>query len=78
MVSISGQLFVPTGDAANYALHLVPTDTGEMSIDPDMASAVTDGTGAFVFLAVPAGQYVIQTVKVPRQGPPPPPEPRIL
>ena len=80
MVSISGQLFVPTGDAANYALHLVPTDTGEMSIDPDMASAVTDSTGAFVFLAVPAGQYVIQTVKVPRQGrapPPPPPPPQL-
>ena len=36
--------------------------------DPDVATSITNGDGEFAFLAVPAGQYVIQTVRVPRSG----------
>jgi Carboxypeptidase regulatory-like domain len=64
--NISGRLMGPDGPAANFALHLVPSDTGDLSADPDVATAITDADGTFAFLAVPAGQYVIQTVRVPR------------
>src|SRR5262249_29871511 len=32
----------------------------------DVATSITDHEGAFMFLAIPAGQYAIQTVRVPR------------
>ena len=73
--SVAGILTGPDGPAANFALHLVPSDNGEMSVDPSIATAVTDTNGAFAFLAVPSGQYVIQTVRAPRPAPPPPPPP---
>jgi protocatechuate 3,4-dioxygenase beta subunit len=65
-VNVGGRLIGPDGPAANYALHLVPGDTSELSSDPDIATTITDSNGEFQFLAVPAGQYVIQTVRVPR------------
>ncbi len=73
--NVSGMLLGPEGPAANYVLHLVPSEKDDMSFDPDVATAVTDQTGAFMFLAVPAGQYVIQTSRVPEPSPPPPPPP---
>jgi len=63
--SISGVVVGPNGPAAQYVLRLIPTETGAWSADADVASAVTDASGAFTFLAVPAGRYVIQTVKAP-------------
>jgi len=69
--AISGQLIGPDGPAGNYALHLVPSDTGDMSADPDVATAITAADGSFMFLGVPAGNYVIQTVRVPRSLPRP-------
>ncbi|HYN07064.1 MAG TPA: carboxypeptidase-like regulatory domain-containing protein [Vicinamibacterales bacterium] len=64
--TISGRLLGPTGPAESYMLHLTPTDTGEMSTDPDVATAVTAADGSFMFFGVPAGQYVIQTLRAPR------------
>ena len=66
--AIEGRLMGPDGPAAMYALHLVPSNTGDMSADPTVATAITDADGAFMFLGVPQGQYVIQTVRVPRGG----------
>jgi len=43
--TISGRLMGPEGPAANYALHLVPSDTGGLSADPDVATAITDQDG---------------------------------
>ena len=65
-VSISGRLIGPDGPVENFMLHLTPTDTGEMSNDPDVATAVTASDGSFMFFGVPAGQYLIQTVRMPR------------
>ena len=64
--TIAGRLIGPDGPAATYALHLVPSNTGDMSADPDVATGITDADGSFMFLGVPMGQYVIQTVRVPR------------
>jgi uncharacterized protein (DUF2141 family) len=67
-LNVAGRLMGPEGPAANFALHLVPSDTGDLSNDPDVATSITDANGDFQFLAVPAGQYVIQTVRIPRGG----------
>jgi protocatechuate 3,4-dioxygenase beta subunit len=66
--SVSGIVVGPTGPAPQYALRLIPSDTGEWSADQEIATTMTDGSGAFTFLAVPAGRYVIQTIKVPRDN----------
>jgi len=65
-ITVSGRLMGPDGAAPNYALHLVPSDTGDLSTDPNVATTVTDSNGEFQFLGVPAGQYVIQTSRMPR------------
>ncbi|HUL73456.1 MAG TPA: carboxypeptidase-like regulatory domain-containing protein [Vicinamibacterales bacterium] len=70
-VNIGGRLVGPDGPAANWGVHLVPGDTSDLSADPDVATSITDADGSFMFLAVPSGQYVIQTVRVPRQQPNP-------
>ncbi|HEY7475614.1 MAG TPA: carboxypeptidase-like regulatory domain-containing protein, partial [Vicinamibacterales bacterium] len=64
--TISGRLLGPAGPVESFMLHLTPTDTGEMSTDPDVATAVTAADGSFMFFGVPAGQYLIQTLRVPR------------
>jgi hypothetical protein len=68
-LNISGHLMTPDGPAVNWGVHLVPGDTSDLSSDPDIATSITNADGEFMFLAVPAGQYVIQTVRVPRPGP---------
>ena len=73
--TLSGVLISPEGPAAHYVLHLVATDADNFSYDPDAATAVTDETGAFQFLGVPAGQYVVQTTRMTEPMPPPPPPP---
>ncbi len=73
--NISGMLMGPEGPADHFVLRLVPSDSDEMSFDPDVATAVTDQTGGFMFLAVPAGQYVLQTSRVAQPQPPMPPPP---
>ncbi|HEX5069563.1 MAG TPA: carboxypeptidase-like regulatory domain-containing protein [Vicinamibacterales bacterium] len=66
--SVSGVVVGPNGPVPQYALRLVPSETGAWSPEPEIASATTDASGAFTFLAVPAGQYVIQTAKIPRNA----------
>ena len=68
-LNITGHLMMPDGPAMNWGVHLVPGDTSDLSADPDVATSITNSDGEFAFLAVPAGQYVIQTVRVPRPGP---------
>ncbi len=70
-LNITGRLMGPDGAEAGWGVHLVPGDTSDLSSDPDVATSITDQDGTFMFLAVPAGQYVIQTVRVPRPAPAP-------
>jgi protocatechuate 3,4-dioxygenase beta subunit len=70
-LNISGRLVGPDGPAVNWGVHLVPGDTSDLSGDPDVATSITDADGTFMFLAIPAGQYLMQTVRVPRPQPGP-------
>jgi hypothetical protein len=65
-VRVTGVVSAPAGiTTGNLALHLVPVDPAGLSSEVDVASTVTDSTGAFTFPAVPSGQYVIRMVKAP-------------
>ena len=65
--NITGQLIAPDGIAGEYLLRLIPSLTGEWTGEPESALATTDASGNFAFLTVPAGNYVIQTLRVPQQ-----------
>jgi hypothetical protein len=65
-VRVSGSVTGPDGAAPNLGVRLVPTSATDLSIDLDAASTVSDATGAFTFLGVTPGQYVIRITKNPR------------
>jgi hypothetical protein len=65
--NITGQLVAPDGLAGEYLLRLIPSVSGEWTGEPESALATTDASGNFAFLTVPAGNYVIQTLRVPQQ-----------
>jgi hypothetical protein len=64
---VSGRLVGPGGDEGFTALSLMPVGTQEVQRDSDMAAATTvaDNTGAFTFLGVTPGEYVIRVLKAP-------------
>jgi hypothetical protein len=62
--SISGVLVVPGSSAASYALHLLPASMADFPLF-DVATAITDASGAFTFYGIPTGSYVIRVVRVP-------------
>lgn len=59
MIRVSGVVTGPDGPVGNLKLSLLPPEgTSVLLSDPaGVASAVTDATGAFSFLAAPPGQY---------------------
>ncbi len=64
-VSVSGMLMGPEGSVATTGVRLV--QAADEALEPiDVATALTDPTGAFTFPAVPAGSYVLRVVRVPR------------
>jgi hypothetical protein len=64
---VSGRLVGPGGDEGFTALSLMPVGTQDVQRDSDMASATTvaDNAGAFTFLGVTPGEYVIRVLKAP-------------
>src|SRR6185503_983106 len=68
-VSVSGSIMAPDGPAADYAIRLLPVDTGDIQQEPETAVAASDGTGGFMFIGVPTGQYVIQVTRFARPTP---------
>jgi len=64
---VSGRLVGPGGDEGFTALSLMPVGTEDVQRDSDMAAATTvaDHTGAFTFLGVTPGEYVIRVLKAP-------------
>jgi protocatechuate 3,4-dioxygenase beta subunit len=65
--NITGQLIAPDSLAGDYLLRLIPSVSGEWTGEPEAALATTDANGGFAFLTIPAGNYVIQTLRVPQQ-----------
>lgn len=61
-VSVSGSVAAPGGPLANLKLRLVAADLAEVADHERFETAwtMTDTRGAFTFLGVPAGQYVVE------------------
>ena len=69
-VAISGLITgSPDGAAADYAVRLIASDTGDIIQEPESAVAMSDASGLFLFLGVPSGQYIVQVVRIPRRTP---------
>jgi protocatechuate 3,4-dioxygenase beta subunit len=66
-VRVSGRITGPDGPVGNLALRLVRpgADRFFTSFDLEVATTVADAGGAFTFLGVPPGQFVIRVLKLP-------------
>jgi hypothetical protein len=69
-VAVSGALMDDAGPVGNFGVHLLPADRGNGESLLEIATTATDGSGRFLFPAVPAGQYSILALKNPA-GPSP-------
>ena len=65
MVKVSGTVVGGTA-AATLPVRLIPQGSEDVGRTADVGATVTDASGGFSFLAVPAGDYVIKVVQVPR------------
>ena len=65
---VSGLLMSPAGPAPGAVLRLMRAGFEDAALEPDALATATDAAGHFLFPAVIAGQYMLQTV--PRGGPP--------
>jgi len=68
---VSGILTAPPGMASYVGLRLVPLGSEALGEQIETATAMTDSAGAFTFVAVPPGQYVLSVVRIPRTPPDP-------
>jgi hypothetical protein len=77
---ISGTVVAPDGPVPWLSLRLVPAALDDVSAEVttslsqsfNVAMTASDGNGAFTFLAVPPGQYIIRALTIPRPLPEPP------
>lgn len=67
---VSGTLVGPDGPAASVLVRLRQNGFDDAPLDQDTIAAVTDAGGAFVFPAVPSGQYSLRATRVSRPGAP--------
>lgn len=70
-VRVSGTLIGPEGPAETTGVRLAPAGSDELVDQLYTATAITNTAGQFTFPAVPAGQYVLRVLRLPR----PPPDP---
>ncbi len=66
MVKVSGTVVGGSGSSANFPVRLVPQGAEDLGRTGDVAATLTDAGGAFNFLAVPAGDYILKIVQIPR------------
>ena len=66
-VKVSGMVVRPDGPAAHHVVELEAADHSVVSFGSDNLAPVTvsDPTGAFLFPAVPAGNYTLRVTKMP-------------
>ena len=65
-VRVSGVLLGPDGGSAITGVRLAPAGDDDAIVPIDVATTMTDWTGAFTFAAVPPGQYVLRVLKLPQ------------
>jgi hypothetical protein len=68
-VTVSGTVLGPEGPAPNTSVHLLPSGVELLSREYgfEAATAVSDRAGAFTFVGVTPGQYVIRVLRVPQR-----------
>jgi hypothetical protein len=59
-LSVSGLLVGPDGAVPNAPVQLWPEAFEDFALEQDATTAITDGTGAFIFPAVPQGRYSLR------------------
>jgi hypothetical protein len=66
---LSGTVVSPDGDAARIGVSLLAVANEVLSRETgnETATTVSDDTGAFTFLGVPPGRYILRAAKVPRR-----------
>lgn len=69
-VRVSGTVSSPSGSASGLPVQLTAAGADEALRPPDAAGTVTDSAGHFTFAAVPAGDYTLRIIQVPRQSSP--------
>jgi hypothetical protein len=65
---ISGVLTGPDGPAGGVTLRLIPAGQDALLREADVALTMSDTDGAFSFLAIPPGSYLIRVWNRPSQG----------
>jgi hypothetical protein len=72
-VRVSGTLTAPNGPGGFLSVRLVPASGNDMVSEgqAEVARTVSDATGAFTFLGIPSGQYVLKARLYPRPAPGP-------
>jgi hypothetical protein len=65
---VSGVLISPDGAAGSLGVRLTLAEDQDATFDEryPVATTISDASGAFTFLGVPAGQYVLSVTKIPR------------
>ena len=66
MVRVSGVVTGATASAANIPIRLTAPGSDDFGRSADVGGTLTDANGNFTFLAVPAGDYVLRIVQIPR------------
>jgi hypothetical protein len=68
---VAGTVMGPIGPLANIGLRLSPHYAADLGNELSFETALTvsDANGRFVFMGVPAGQYVLRALKVPQSAP---------
>lgn len=68
---VSGTVMGPNGPLANIGVRLAPDYSPELGNELSFEAALTvsDQNGRFMFMGVPAGQYVLRALKVPQPAP---------
>jgi len=66
-VRIAGTLLGPAGGVPITGLRLFPARDDDSIAPLEVATTMTDWTGAFAFAAVPPGQYVLRVLKLPSE-----------
>jgi hypothetical protein len=61
-IRISGIVFGPDGPVSALPVRLMPDDPDAVAVDLDSPATSTDINGAFVFGAVPEGQYTLRAI----------------